>query len=542
MRVNVTRSAVLLLAALNLAAGGGEPTVVEAAKARDGNALRALIAARADVNEAQGDGATALHWAAYWNDTEAAELLLGAGADPNAANDLGVAPLLLACQNGNADLVARLLEVGADVEARPESGETALMAAARSGAIRVVRSLLSRGADLDAKGTDREQTALMWALAEGHLEVARLLVDLGARVDVGSKSGFTPLLFAARQGNLASAQMLLAAGADVNQEAEDGSRALLVATLRGHTDLAIHLLQEGADPNASGTGYTALHWASGSWQTEMTGPLGILVPENHEWSAMAGLRSRKTDLVRALLDHGADPNALLEKQPPRVGYTVFSRRPSGSTPYYLAAMADDAKVMALLVERGADPLLAARNGMTPLMIASGLRRALAESPVSLEDTFAAVKMAVEHGGDVNATDENGETALHGAARIRSDAIVQYLVERGAKVNVRNARGQTPLFIAERYFQPGSPPLVSRTNTGDLLRKLAVREASGETLENWDSLSDVERRELETHYLSKHGADPSALGEGITAEMNQNPVLPRRRPREYKEQVGEETNP
>ena len=531
--VNVTRSAVLLLSALHLAAGGVDPTVVEAAKDQDRATLRALIAADADVNLPQADGATALHWATYRDDAVMVELLLSAGADANAVNDLGVAPLLLACQNGNGDLVAMLLQAGADGEARPESGETPLMAAARVGGIEAVRALLSHGAEVNAQGTDREQTALMWALAEKHVDIARLLIDEGAHLHVGSKSGFTPLLFAARAGDLEAVQVLLAAGADVNEEAKDGSRALLVATIRGHADVAMHLLDAGADPNASGTGYTALHWASGSWETEMTGPNGIVVPEGHEWSSMAGLRSQKVALAKALLDHGADPNALLEKQPPRVGYNVFTRRPSDSTPYYLAAMAGDAEIMALLVERGADPLLAGSNGMTPLMTASGLRWALAESTVPHERALAAVQMAVGHGADVNATEVNGESALHGAARIKVDAIVQFLVDSGAKVNVRNDRGQTPLFIAERYFHPGSKPLVSRTSTGDLLRKLAVREAAMETIGNWDSLSDEERRGIETLFLQELGADPSALGEGITDEMNKNPVLPRRRPQEYK---------
>ena len=533
MLAKIQRSAAVLLMVSCLAAEASDRSLVEAAKARDLEALRALLAAGAPVEAPQGDGATALHWAVYWNDAEAAALLLRAGANASAANDLGVTPLLLACQNGSVELVEMLLETGADVEARPESGETPLMAASRSGSIGAVRSLLGHGAAVDAVGTDSAQTALMWAAAAGHADVARRLIDRGARPDLASKEGFTALHLAARQGSLDTVSTLLEADAQVDAEAGDGSRALLVATIRGHADVAIRLLEAGADPNASATGYTALHWASGSWETEMTGPLGIVVPEDHEWSSMVGLGSRKTQLVRALLEHGADANVRLEKQPPRVGYTVFSRRPAGATPYYLAAMAGDAEVMDLLVEHGADPLIAANNGMTPLMTAAGVRWALAEVRVSLSDALAAVKLAVEHGADVNASDAIGETPLHGAARIRADEIVQFLVDRGAKVNVANARGQTPLFVAERFFHPGSVPLVERNSTGDLLRKLAVAEVAPETLSVWDSLSDAERRELEERHLAT--VDPSALGRGITEEMNQNPMLPFRKRREYRQQ-------
>ena len=69
--------------------------------------------------------------------------------------------------------------------------------------------------------------------------------------------------------------MFVAAGADVNGTAADGSTALVVATVRGHADLVTALLDHGADPNADGAGYTALHWAAGAWETELTGTGGI---------------------------------------------------------------------------------------------------------------------------------------------------------------------------------------------------------------------------------------------------------------------------
>ena len=83
--------------------------LIDAAKASDLAAVRALVDADADVNAAQSDGATALHWAVYREDLETATLLIRAGADVNKANDLGVTPLLMACTNGHAELVEALL-------------------------------------------------------------------------------------------------------------------------------------------------------------------------------------------------------------------------------------------------------------------------------------------------------------------------------------------------------------------------------------------------------------------------------------------------
>lgn len=472
-----------LIASANVTCAAGEreiqsrpslDRVVSTAKHQEKALLRTLLDGQADVNASQPDGATALHWASYWDDLEMVVWLIDAGARVNAANDLGVTPLSLACNNGNSSLIDTLLEAGADPNATPSSGETPLMTAARSGSHDAVKNLLSHGAKVNAKTPSKEQTALMWALSEKHLDVARTLIQQGADISARSRDGFTPLLFAAREGQLEGVRILLDAGADMNDTSPHGS-ALLIATIRGHVPLAIFLLNRGADPNADDTGYTALHWAVGSWETEMTGPNGIVAPVNREWRMMVGLQEGKMELVKALLKRAADPNARLEKQPPRIGYTKENEVPIGATPFLLAAMAGDASVMRVLVDGGASPLLMSKDETTPLMMAAGVRRDLSESRVSESSSLEAVKLALELGADVNASNDEGDTALHGTARIKSDAIVRLLVEHGARVNVQNKQGQTPLFIAERYFHPGSPPLLVQTSTAALLRRLSRRE-------------------------------------------------------------------
>src|SRR5262245_25630111 len=69
--------------------------LVQAARARDGDAVRSLLARGADANARQADGATPLHWAAHWNDLAVAELLIQRGARVNEANDYGATPLWL---------------------------------------------------------------------------------------------------------------------------------------------------------------------------------------------------------------------------------------------------------------------------------------------------------------------------------------------------------------------------------------------------------------------------------------------------------------
>jgi uncharacterized protein len=461
-----------------LAAQGSR--LAELAKQQDRAAVRAQVAAGDDVNVAQGDGATALHWAAHWDDVEMAGLLLRAGARINAANDFGVTPLLLASANGRPAMIALLLEAGADPNLAAANGEAPLMAAARTGNVDVVQVLVDRGADVNYKTPANGQSALMWAISEKHSNVARRLVERGADIQARSTGGYSPLLFAARAGDLESARMLVAAGADVNDKSMDQTSALVIAVVRGHTALAIHLLEHGADANASATGYTALHWASGSWETELTGPNGIDAQADEEWRSLAGVAGGKVELIRALLAHGADPNAKLGKTPPRAGYTqlpvehrVVGVNPyPGATPYLLAAMAGDVDVMRVLTESGANPRLAANDGTTALMVAAGLGRYLAESRVTAVRALAAAKLALELGADINAVNESGNTALHGAAQTKADTIIKFLAANGADLSLRNKRGQTPLTIADTV-RAGSATVNQKTPTGDLLRSLGA---------------------------------------------------------------------
>lgn len=459
----------LLLSGIGVAAAGDQ-RLVDAVKQQDTVLVHALLKQKVDVNTPQGDGATPLHWAAHWDNLETANLLIRAGANVNAANAYGVTPLSVACANGSAKMAATLLTAGANPNIARLTGETSLMTAARSGNADVITALLAHGADVNATEPFRRQSALMWAVSEKHSDAVRVLIEHGADIRARSTSGFTSLMFAARQGDLESARILLAAGANVNESASDGTTALLVATVRGHVALASYFLQHGADPNADKTGYTALHWAVGSWETELSGAPGIDTQRDEEWAALRGLPAGKVELVTALLAHGANPNAQLTKSPRLVGFGGRRLNNVGATPFWLAAAAADARLMRLLAANGADPQLATKDHTTPLMVAAGLGRSVV-SMATESDALEAVKAVLELNADVNAANDAGDTALHGAAQADAIRAVQLLIEKGAAVNVQNKRGQTPLNIAEGARRRGNGGVATGTRTEDLLRRL-----------------------------------------------------------------------
>ena len=87
------------------------------------------------------------------------------------------------------------------------------------------------------------------------------------------------------------------------------------------------------------------------------------------------------------------------------------------------------------------------------MAAAGLGRAIGEVLVPESDNLAAAKLLFELGAvDVNAVDTLGNSALHYAAFMRRDSIVQLLADHGARLDVPNVYGETPLFLAEVVIQ------------------------------------------------------------------------------------------
>jgi len=466
-RIAVTLALVLV----TVSSVRGDTRLVDAARNRDGRAVRTLVGQRVDVNGRADDGSTALLWAAHWNDLETADLLLRAGADANAANDLRTTPLSLACTNGNARLVERLLTAGASPSTAIATGETPLMTCAMSGSVEGVRVLVARGADVNVKEPSQNQTALMWAAAEKHADVVRTLVEHGADVRAHTKKGFTALHFAAREGDLESAKVLLSAGVDVNIQSQPdqserapargetgsrgaaapgrgggpsyeasisaGSTPLVVATMRAHVPLALFLLEQAADPNAAGAGFTALHWAAGTWESGEANPVFGFT------DAMSGIPDRKAkiQLVKALLDRGASPNARMTQRPP--GFAGGYSDTVGATPFLLAAATADIEIMRLLLAAGADPLLMTRSNATALMAAVGMNRTLGESAVTEDQALEAVNLLLELGVDAMAVAANGENALFGPAYRGWNRIVQLLIDRGANVNALSKAGITP---------------------------------------------------------------------------------------------------
>ncbi len=536
-----------LMAMLALSAGAFASTspVADAAMNGDRPAVAALIQQKADVNAPQADGSTAIQWAAYRNDLEIADMLIAAGADVKARSREGATALYLASLNGSAPMIERLLKAGVDANERGPQGETPLMLAARNGNLDAIRVLLDHGAHVDATEELRGTTALMWAAEQGHAEAIRLLIQHGANVAAASRpdtrnsrnnlapsvaerlnqdralarrgprpgaggagagggatnteaffdyfnrpapvdgGGLTPLIYAARQDCLECVKVLVESGADVNQRTKYGWTALLTATQNRHYRLGAYLLDHGADPNiANNGGWTALYLATDNRNIE-SGDYPVRAPDMDH-----------LDFIKLLLAHGANVNARIcgvkstptqcvgDSTETRTNFTMQWLFEDGATPFLRAAQSGDVELMKLLLDHGANPKIFTAHNVTPLAVAAGIGWV---EGVTFEwgekENLEAVKMCLDLGIDPNVQDDEGRTALHGAAHKGRPEVIQMLADHGAKLDLHDKGsrdsingallGHTwiPLDWARGLVRVGVQSAIPHPEAADLLVKL-----------------------------------------------------------------------
>jgi ankyrin repeat protein len=440
--------------------------------AEDAELTAALIRAGANVNVRNNYGVSPMAVAARHANPSILGQLLKAGADPNDKINYVNAdetPLMHAARAGNVEAVRMLLVAGAQVNARESwNGQSPLHWAAAYGHGAVVQALIEGGADIRQRSM-AGTTPLLFAVRKGDTESVNALFAAGADVNEKRFDLATPLLVAIINGHEDLVDLLLEKGADPN--VEGGSTDLSVQGSRARP-IKIVLKTPSYREQLRDVGTEGGNGANNSWGRPLQA--AVHVANWHVSDEFIAVNIDRMRVIKSLLKHGADVNARNTDMEPRWSGARYRRRQVGLTPFLAAARQADTEVMRLLLEHGADPKMNTPLNITPLMLAAGIAWASNQDRASEEQVLEAVKMLVEElGADVNFVADTGETAMHAAAYRGANSVVQYLFDKGAKLDVQDKSGRTPLQVADGVEYGNS--FAANPHTAVLLRKLGAKE-------------------------------------------------------------------
>ncbi|KAG9270230.1 E3 ubiquitin-protein ligase MIB2 isoform X1 [Astyanax mexicanus] len=334
-----------------------------------------------------------------------------------------------------------------------------LVIEAAHGSATKVRELVQKHPDkVDIK--NQGKTALQVAAHQGHMEVVKVLLQANSSIEAKDEDGDAALHYTAFGNQAEIARLLLSKGANVNLLNNSMCTALHIAVNKGFTDVVRVLTEHSADVNLQDSyGDTPLHDAIAKDFRSIIEILTVVPNIDFTQQNNRGFN---------LLHHAALKGNKLATEMilSRARQLADVKKEDGFSALHLAALNNHRDVAEILVKEGrCDGNIRNNRNQTPLQLA------VTQGHVAL------VALLVSEGADVNAEDEEGDTAMHTAlsrqqltnmlstsereasalyCRLSSSgllgntelnvgaAIACFLAQEGADINYANHKGKSPL--------------------------------------------------------------------------------------------------
>ncbi|KAK2558254.1 Ankyrin-1 [Acropora cervicornis] len=469
----------------------GDAPIHFAVRTKNVEMCKLLMHTGAKTDTKNTDGNTCLHLSAELGDVPVTRFLLSQKAKPNIVNNDGDTPLHLACQRKHVAIVDLLLgKFNASINIPNKKSDTPLFVAVRVNCLQAIKEMLnSSQAEQDVKNgrSANGDTLLHLAVANKDLEVAKLLIQAGSPPDEQNNMGRTPLHIAASKGDEEMVKFLQTAKANPNILDNDEMTPLHHAAQGGHQTIVSYFLEKFKPDHSARNrdGSTLLHLTCRAGQMEASVALikrGVLIhmPNKNKYTALHVAALNKKHLAAQLLvGFGAD-------------VTVIGGV-SKETPLHMAAKVKGGeKVVDVLIKSGADPDTAKEDGERALHLAARC------------GNVDVVKLLLREDTEVARRSKSGDTPIHFACHNGHYEIVRVLVEKIFKVksralarlviNIPNNVGQTALHSVAA-IPPGT-----KSNPRDIVSIVQLLLESGADL----TLTTYNKRETPLHLCSRSG--------------------------------------
>lgn len=361
--------------------------------------------------------------------------------------------LYLVARYNDAESLRLLIENGADLQTHCTPRYEALFIAAINNPHAIItETLINNGANVVERDYEKN-TALMLASAfNPSSQVISTLLDYGLKTYTTNQYGFDALILAAYEnGRLPILQTLIDNGAEINSKDPKGHTPLMAAAIRGRDEVMQYLIAHGADFNAvDKNGVSVLDYYNKRYYLKT---LGFTIDD------LASPSERLSKEFDFIAENHHRFNEALKK-------SVFEPDADSAVAYALKNLADvDIKdsngctalinasrnnnsfsVFEKLIPAGADTNATCAGEKSALMFLS----AHAKPDNNPQEQIKKASYLIKNGANINATDNEGNTALMYAVGNQADnTFILNLINAKAELNAANKMQETPLWIAVR---------------------------------------------------------------------------------------------